>query len=488
METPVRQSPAGDCLTGVSIHTDLQKTGMIRSDHSLIPDIWRATVRTRDSNLMGLLTDTPGREQRPFAETSEINWDGASFDCDMAAFTPRVMDVFVDNQLQDGVFPRRVLTPLSNNAFEDTVGSPPGHGEAAIVLPWTAWQRYGDTAIIERYWTAMNRHVEFILDNNPDHIWRNKRGHDHGDWYALDVTDPDPTLPHTPKDLLGTAFWAHSLNLLAGMAAAISRPQEAAQLRDTREKVKAAFSDSFVKPDGTVGNGSQTSYILALQFGLVPDHLRSAAADRLVASIRSRGVSLTTGIFGTQFVLEALVAAGFADLAYDLLLKTDYPSWGYMIRSGATTIWETWSGSVKSMEPEGTVLDKMCQNHADLASASGFLFRHVAGIDAASPGFEAIEIRPPSVARVRRGGGDYDSIMGRISTDWSQNADRSFSLSVSIPANTSARIHLPARHQSRIIESRAELSSGSDIRVVERSDYETVIEIGSGSYQFLVEG
>jgi alpha-L-rhamnosidase len=477
-----------DTLTGIYIHTDLEQTGTIRSDSVLLEEIWRATAHTHDAILIGLPIDTPSREARAYAEVPEIMWDGLSYDRDTGALARRVMDVFVDNQLPTGNFPRRVLTPCYNNAMEETVvGSSPGWGEVGIILPWTAWQHYGDTAIIERYWTAMNRHVQFILDNNPDYIWRNARGHDHGDWFALDVIEANTGLPHTSKEVLGTAFWARDLDLLAQMSDAIARPAETARLRDTLAKVRSAFADGFVKEDGTVGNASQTCYVLALAFDLVPARLRDKAAGRLVVDIRSRGTSLTTGILGTHFILDTLAASGHTDMAYDLLLRKDYPSWGHMLRDGGGTIWETWSGYVEAKTPSGSVRYPMGRSHPDLASATGFLFRHFAGIAPATPGFETVTIRPKFDPRITSGGGDYISLMGPISTDWTLSSRGEFSLTVKIPANCRAKVHLPAPRGSRITEGRFDVSRRRDLYSVTRGDSEAVIGVSSGTYKFRVE-
>jgi alpha-L-rhamnosidase len=265
------------------------------------------------------------------------------------------------------------------------------------------------------------------------------------------------------------------------MAAAIDRSEDAARLRAISDRVRRAFNDAYVKEDGTVGSGSQTGYILALKFELLPEGLRSAVAERLVTDIRNRGGALTTGMLGTQFSLDVLADSGFADLAYDLLLRAEYPSWGYMIAQGGTTIWETWDGETKFADR----VTKSSQNHFAFGSICAFILRRIAGIDAGTPGFEEIVVRPVRDERVRKGGGDYDSIMGRISTQWWHHTDGGFSLRVTVPANTTARIHLPAAAGKQITESGSDISSSEDLRLLSRSASETVLEVGSGSYQFV---
>jgi alpha-L-rhamnosidase len=482
--TGLATAPTKESIAGVVIHSDLDITGRLRSDAPLIDQLWRNTVWTQRSNFVAIPTDCPSREQRGWMADAGIFWDAAAFNMDVNAFTSRQMDNVVDDQAADGAFPMLAPAPRDNIIFRAD-GSSPAWGDAAIILPWTTWQRCGDTSLIERHWDAMNRYMQFILDSNPDYVWRNRRSYDFGDHLSVgDKTFIDPTAtPTTPKDLIGTAYWAYSAVLLGQMAEAIDHTADANRLHKVFDRVRKAFNDTFVKPDGTVGNASQTSYILALKFDLLPDDVRQATAERLAADVRNRGVSLTTGILGTQFSLDVLADTGFADLAYGLLLRNEYPSWGYMSRNSATTIWENWNGEAAY---DDNIVRKISRNHYALGSVCGFLFRRMAGIDAATPGFETITIRPVPDARLKRGGADYDSIMGRISTDWTQSDDDRFALTVDLPANTKARIHLPARRSSRIEEGGKEISLHSDMRTVARLDNEAVIDVGSGAYRFVV--
>lgn len=481
--------PTLDVLEGIVVHTDLKMTGRLRTSSPIIEQIWRNHMWSRRSNLVAVPTDGTRREQRPYTGCTALCWDDAAYNMDVAAFTSRIMDNISDEQTASGAFPIMAPTPQSNNAEMTLPGSAPGWCEAGIVLPWIAWHRYGDIALIERHWELMNRHVQFILDLNPDHLWRKGRSWDYGDMFSLDFTKLSfRTLPATPSDLIATAYWAGSVELLAKMARAIGRRTDADRLYALFGQVRRAFQYAFVQEDGTVGSGSQTSYVLALKFNLLSEGFRRRAAERLADDLRQRGVSLTTGMLGTRFILEVLTDAGFADLAYGLLLRTEFPSWGYMVRQGATTMWENWDGTYESRDTDGTVkINHFEKNHSDFANLSGFLFRRIAGIDAGTPGFETIVIRPTLDPRVRSGGGDYDSIMGRISTDWSQNIDGSFTLDVKIPANTTARIHLPASLNNRIQEGRREVTGRKDLRLVNRSNSEAVFEVGSGSYTFRVE-
>jgi alpha-L-rhamnosidase len=188
---------------------------------------------------------------------------------------------------------------------------------------------------------------------------------------------------------------------------------------------------------------------------------------------------LTTGIFGTQFILDVLADTGHADLACSLLLRTEYPSWGYMIAQGATTLWERWNSDHGDLSMNS-------YNHPDFGAVCSFLFRRLAGIGAVAPGFQTIEVRPVLDSRIRRCGGEYDSIMGRISTDISQQTDGGLTLEVTLPANTEALIYLPASKHAVLKEGRRTISRRGDVRLVRRDDKEAVVSVGSGTYRLVV--
>jgi alpha-L-rhamnosidase len=477
--------PTANTLKGVVAHTDFEMTGRFWTCVPLINRIWEASVWTRRSNFVGVPTDCPSREQRGYLESSGLCWDDAAFNMDVCALTSHLMTNIVDQQAADGAFPIAApLTPLVD-ALDHIPGINPGYSDAGIILPWTAWQRYGDVRVIEQNWDAMVRYHEFIMRNNPDYIGRNGHALDWGDWLSIDLIEVHSGVTETPKELIGTAYWACIATKLAEMGGAIGRCDDADRFRAVATRVRTAFNREFVKPGGVIGTGSQTGYVLALRFDLLLDDVKLVAARQLAANIRARGISLTTGILGTCNILDALTDAGYAELAYGLLLREDYPSWGYMIRQGATTIWETWHGIQEQAGPNGEVLKvQLARNHSDLATVSGFLFRRVAGIDAASPGFEIIRIHPVMDHRISSAGGEYQSIMGRISTEWSRDSEGNFSLRVRIPANTSARIHFPVGSNAKISENRDTASGQQPFRIVSRTEVETVVEIGSGSYDF----
>ena len=327
-------------------------------------------------------TDCPQRDERlGWMGDAQVFWDAASYTMDVDAFTRRFLGDVRVAQRRTGGFPD--VTPYTTRWD----GSP-GWADAGVILPWTLYRKYGDTGVIDENWNAMERWLAWIGANNPDFVWRNKRGVDYGDWLAPDAIKPgDET---TPKDLIGTAYWAYDAALMAEMAEATGRREEAEAYAALRDTIGEAFVDAFVRADGGVGNDSQTSHVLALKFGLVPDALRAASAARLAADIAARGGRLSTGFLGTPYILDALADNGREDVAVGLLLQTEFPSWGYMVAKGATSMWERWNGDTGDVAMNSF-------NHYAYGAVVGFLYRRLAAIAAIEPGLR--DRRHPPVGR-----------------------------------------------------------------------------------------
>ena len=465
--------PAPDDVAGIVIHTDLPETGHLRIDNPIISQLWRNALWSQRSNFIGIPTDCPQRDERlGWMGDANVFWDAASFNMNVAPFTERWMADVRDAQASNGAY-----SVVSPNTLDDggRSGATPCWSDAGIMLPWVAWKRYGDTAIIDQHWDSMTRYIDCILASNPDFIWSNKRGMDYGDWVSYDGKEPgDPT---TPKDLIGTAMWKHSVDAVADMARATGR--DAARYEALSAKIKAAFDKAYVQADGTVGNDSQTSYILAIHFDMLPADLRAQAFAKLKANIVRRGNFLTSGFIGTAYSLDALAEAGHPEAVYDLLLRTQYPSWGYMVVKGATTIWERWNGDVGDVSMNS-------YNHYALGAVNGFVFRRIAGLDPVEPGFKLFRVDPVLDARVRSGGGDYDSILGRLATDWSQGPGGAFSMHVTVPPNAKARVHLAVPPGAKVRESGKDIAAQAGVRTIASRQGTMIVEIGSGAYHFMV--
>ena len=454
--------PALDAITGQVFHTANEFTGKFTSSSTMLNQLWRNALWSERGNLMSVPTDCPQRDERlAWMGDAQIFWRTASFNMDMAAFTHKWMRDVVEAQSPEGAFadvsPRVV----------DLADGAPGWGDAGVIIPWTAWKQYGDTRIIEENWEPMTRWIQYIQSANQDLIRNQRRNNDFGDWV--------PAKSDTPKDLIATAYWAYDANLMSEMAHATGKDAASKKYAALFESIRAAFQKQFVRENGEVGNGSQTCYALALHMHLLPGALKTLAMERLVADIEKRNWHLSTGFIGTPYLLSALSDNGRADVAYRLLFNVTYPSWGYMISKGATSIWERWNGDVGDPSMNS-------YNHYAFGAVVEWMYRHVAGIDAApdSQGFRKIEIHPLPEARLTRVHGEYDSIYGKISSDWRTEPSGQFTLKLSIPANTTAIVYLPAGPDSCVTE------SGKPIDVQPAAAGLVTATISSGSYEFHV--
>jgi alpha-L-rhamnosidase len=457
-------------VEGIVAHSSLPETGAIRIENRMIQSLCDNTLWSQRSNFFGVPTDCPQRDERlGWLGDIQVFLDAACFAMDTDSFIRRFLCEVRAAQSPEGAYPVVAPQPRSFPYMYTA-----GWSEAGIILPWTLNERYGDTRVIEENWDAMCRWMDFIAAANPDWLWRHRRGLDLGDWLSVDAVQPaDET---TPRLLAATAFWAYSAQLMAEMAAETGREADVRRFADQHRAIASAFRNAFVTADGVVGNGSQTSYVLALKFGLVPEHLREAAAAHLVAEIAGRGMTLSTGFLGTPYLLDVLCDHGQAETAGALLLQTAYPSWGYMIRSGATTIWERWNGDVGDISMNS-------YSHYALGAVVGFIYRRLAGIAPGAAGFRRIVVNPLFDPKIGRVEGEYDSCLGRIATRVDGDDAGVSRLMLTVPPNAVAEVHLPGGRRWR--EGGRPLNVCADIRIVDADGL--VLEVGSGDYCFKVQ-
>jgi alpha-L-rhamnosidase len=280
----------------------------------------------------------------------------------------------------------------------------------------------------------MQRWMDFILANNPDHLRRNALGNNYSDWLALDE--------HTPSELIGTAYWALAAREMVEMAKAIHRTDDAEKYQQVYDNIAAAYRAAWVKQDGSVEGNTQTVYLATVYTGIAPPELAGNMVDRIVKDIEAHGSHLTTGFLGTPFLLSVLDQNGHSDLAFKLLLSETYPSWGYMVKKGATTWWERWNGD--SGDPSMN-----SYNHYAFGSVMAWVYRRAAGIDTdvTGPGFHHLIIHPhfdPALPQLHV---EYDSAYGTIVSDWQQSQHR---FTVRLPANTTATVFLPLNRTENI--------------------------------------
>ncbi len=465
---PTLNAIKGDVVSSVAG----EPAAKLDTSSELVNKMWSIGIWGQRGNFLSIPTDCPQRDERlGWMGDAEVFWRTGSYNFDIAAYSQKFIQDIVDAQNRQGAF-----TNVSPNTLPSTVeesGDPapssdrigaPGWGDAGVIVPWTTWLQYGDEAVIEENWDAMQRWMEFIQSRNPDFIRKNSVGPNFADWLAPDE--------NTNKDLLATAYWALIANMMSQMAHATGKEADAKRYDDVTRNIRAAFQKAYIKDDGEVGTGTQTSYVVALYTKMAPASLEPALVDKLVKDIEARKWHLSTGFLGTPFLLFTLADHGRTDVAYRLLLNDTYPSWGYMLSKGATTWWERWNGDTGDPAMNS-------YNHYAFGSVIAWVYRYAAGIDtpSGSPAFKEIIIHPHLDARMTSARAEYESIYGKIVSDWNGTPTGPFSLKVTIPANTSAKVFLPVIAGAHLTEDGNSLDAQQ-----ENGSY--VVQIGSGSYTF----
>ena len=462
--------PAADAVTGCALNTDLPVTGSFSCSDKTVNQLVSNILWSQRGNFISIPTDCPQRDERlGWMGDAQIFVRTASFNMDVSSFMTKWMNDVVDAQAPDGAF-------MDTSPFVDKNGTfgAPGWGDAGVIVPWNIYRCYGDTRIIDEHFSAMERWMNYMAEANPDFLRKNRRNNDYGDWLSIEA--------ETPKDLLATAFWAYDAWLMADMAKATGRVEAQKKYEAVFNSVKSAFQKAYIGADGKVHGATQTGYVLALAFNLMPDHLRKAAAQFLVDDINAKNGHLSTGFIGVKYLNPLLTEMGSIDVAYKLLFNKTFPSWGFPITQGATTIWERWDGWTAEKGFQDPGMNSF--NHYSMGSVGEWLYRHVAGIDLGEkPGYREIVVHPHIAEQLSYVKGSYLSLQGAVKSAWELKSGK-VKLNVTIPANTLGTIYVPARSANVVRESGKSAQESPDLTFVRHENGYAIFKAGSGVYKF----
>jgi alpha-L-rhamnosidase len=476
--------PGLDAITGIELTSNTPVVGRFACSDAMAETLYHNICQTQRANFIEVPTDCPQRDERlGWMGDAQIYVRAATYNTDVAAFFSKWMVDVEDAQRPNGAFTDVAPRIVANG------GGTAAWGDAGVICPWTIYQVYGDTRILSEHYDAMTKWIDYC-QGTTNGLLRPAEGY--GDWLSIQAD--------TPKDVLATAYFAYSTSLVARIADILDKQVDAARYRRLFEEIKKAFNDAYVTADGHIKGNTQTVYVLALAFDLLPSEQRERVAQRLVNDIRSRNWHLSTGFVGTKDLMTTLTRFGRTEIAYNLFHNNTFPSWGFSIRHGATSIWERWDG----WTPEKGFQDPGMNSfaHYSFGAVGEWMFKTVGGIDTNGPGYKHIVIRPCPDGRLSWAKVSYDSIRGPIATSWKiENRRQStgwdllhldsnnqrvstFVLEVTIPANTDATVYIPTRYPERVTESGKSASQAECVTFIGSEGTNAVFRVGSGRYRF----
>lgn len=469
--------PSLSSLEGRIVNDDLEAAGTFECSNPLLNRIYTNIFWGVRGNYRSFPTDCPQRDERQaWLGDRSAESKGETYLFRTAALYGKWLQDMADAQKESGSVSD--VCPAYWPLYSDNVTWP----SSSVIIPGTLLEQFGDRAVIARHYPSAQKWVDYMTGFLTNGIISRDS---YGDWC---VPPEEQSLIHsndpkrkTDKAILATTYFYYDLNCMSRYAALLDKPRDVRRYEQMAAEIKTAFNRKFYNAErGYYDNGSQTSCVLPLSFGLVPEDQRSRVFGHLVEKItRETDNHIGTGLVGGQWLMRVLTDNGRADLAYTIAAQKTYPSWGYMVEKGATTIWELWNG-----------------NTADPAMNSGnhvmlvgdlliWFYENLAGIkpDPAQPGFKHIIMRPETVGDLRFVRASHRSPYGLIKSEWQKN-DRGFRWNITVPPNSTATIHVPAQTAEAVRESGKPAATAPGVKSVRFKEGRVVFEIGSGTYLF----
>jgi Alpha-L-rhamnosidase N-terminal domain./Bacterial alpha-L-rhamnosidase. len=411
-----------ESLTGYFMHSDVPVAGSINSSNPTINKIWRATNNSYLSNLFGYPTDCPQREKNGWTGDAHIAIETGLYNFDAITIYEKWLADHQDEQQANGVLPS--IIPTGGWGYE--WGNGPDWTSTIAIIPWNIYLFYGDTTLLARCYDNIKRYVDHITEISKDGLttWGL------GDWV--------PVKSKTPVEFTSTAYYYTDVNILAKAARLLNKHDDAKTYTSLAEKIKNAFHKKYYH-DGIYGSGLQTELSVALYWGLVPDSLKAVVAGNLAKRVRADNNHLDVGLLGTKAILNALSENGYADVAYTLAAQESFPSWGWWIVNGATTLYENWPIDAKS---------DISMNHIMFGEIGAWLFKGPGGIkpDPEQPGFKNILLQPHFVKGLNWFEARHESPYGTIVSSWKRSGKK-IVYKVVVPPGATATLQLPNRKE-----------------------------------------
>ncbi len=437
------------------IHSAVPKAGEFTCSNPLLNRINRAADWAFLSNLQGLPTDCPHREKNGWTGDAQLACEQAQFNFFPVSVHQKWIGDLADEQKPAGQLPG--IVPTSGWGY--SWGNGPAYDSAFLLIPWYEYLYYGDTGIFRRHYDGMKRYVDYLTTRSKNGI------------VNIGLNDWAPWKTKTEAGITDTAYYYVDTKIVAHAAELLGKRDDAQKYNELAASIHAAFNKQFYHADtATYDQGSQTALSCALYQGLVAPENKARVLENLVASVEKANNHIDTGILGAKYLLNALLENGRADVAYRMVAQKDQPSWGWWLEQGGTTLWEQWNGSES-------------RNHIMYGDVSAWFYKALAGIqpDPQSPGFKHFFVTPHVVGDLTSARGEYDSIRGKIVSDW-QLLNGEFCLTLIIPANTTTTLSLPIA--GNVLEGSQPAAKADGVKFLRTEGGRSVFSVESGKYRF----
>ena len=437
-----------DDFTGCVIHSEMEETGSIVTADPLVNQLIANVRWGQKGNFLDTPTDCPQRDERlGWTGDAQIFADTASFNMDTYAFYRKYMqDLAYEQEVCGGSVP--YVVPMSRYQLNGASA----WGDAATIIPWTAYLHSGDQTILETQYDSMKAWVEYIRkadeQSGGGRLW--KSGRHFGDWLALDGKVEGGVYGSTDKFYIATAYYYYSALLTAKTAGVIGRPDEERSYGQLAGEIRQAFLAEYYTPGGRLSIDTQTAYALAIYLDLIPEGKKERICYDFKKKMKENSFALNTGFVGTPYLCPALSESGWHELACDLLMREEYPGWLYAVKLGATTIWERWN----SVLPDGTISPTGMNslNHYAYGSIEGWMYRYLMGISPleSAPGFRRARIAPMPAYQLKQLSGELKTPAGTYKVSWQLTGEPGdeVKVEITVPFGASADVVLPRAAES----------------------------------------
>lgn len=466
------QEPTKDWVTGIVQYSDFEENGTFTSSHDKLNQLQSNIVWGLRGNFLDIPTDCPQRDERlGWTGDAQVFGPTSMFNADVYKFWASWLQSVREAQLENGAIPWTVPDARGNKIASS------GWGDVCTIIPWKIYVRTGDKGFLEDNFEMMQRwvaHHELMSNDYISHMMS------FSDWLQPYPENGD-NRGDTSNALIGTAFFAHSAKLTAQAAEVLGKTEEQATYEKLFQTVAKAFDAAYFDETGTIKDvtETQTSYLLALAFDLLPENKRKIAQTNLLRKLQEADYHLRTGFLGTPLLSQVLDDMGKIDVIYELLFKESYPSWFYSIDQGATTIWERWNSYSKTEGYNPQPMNSL--NHYAYGAIGEWMYERIAGIAPLEPGYKVIEIAPQLGKQLTSASASLNTPYGKVVSSW-QVTDNTFNLEATVPPNTTARIIVPGNIAEKILLDGAAFANNQQIKLVTKGESTFELLAQPGSY------